>query len=67
MKLKLSKKEKNIYYHGSPYQLNYLKENCDFTPYKEVAVAFGSKPISLSVNDDIITFSNLNHSCFNLN
>lgn len=57
MKLKISKQESGIYYHGSPFQLEYLKENCDFTPYKEVAVAFGSKPISLSVNDDIISFN----------
>lgn len=56
MKLKLSE-PKNNYYHGSPYKLEYLKEGCDFTPYKEIAVAFGSKPISLSINEDYIYFN----------
>ena len=56
MKLKLSE-PKNNYYHGSPYKLDYLKEGCDFTPYKEIAIAFGSKPISLSINEDIIYFN----------
>lgn len=56
MKLKFSKST-NIFYHGSPYKLEYLKEGCDFTPYKEIAVAFGSKPLSLSINEDIIYFN----------
>lgn len=56
MNLKLSKKSE-IFYHGSPYKLEYLKEGCDFTPYKEVAIAFGSKPISLSVDDENIHFN----------
>ena len=55
MKLKLSKST-NIFYHGSPYKLEYLKEGCDFTSYKEIAIAFGSKPVSLSINDNNIYF-----------
>lgn len=53
MNLKLSEKSK-VFYHGSPYKLEYLKEDCDFTPYKEIAIAFGSKPQSLSVYDNNI-------------
>lgn len=30
MKLQLLEKSK-IFYHGSPYKLEYLKEGCDFT------------------------------------
>ena len=56
MKLKLYENS-NVFYHGSPYKLEYLKEGCDFTPYKEIAVAFGSKPLSLSINEDIIYFN----------
>ena len=56
MKLKLLEKSK-MFYHGSPYKLEYLKEDCDFTPYKEIAVAFGSKPLSISVNDNNIYFN----------
>lgn len=56
MNLKLSEKSK-VFYHGSPYKLEYLKEDCDFTPYKEIAIAFGSKPQSLSVYDNNIYFT----------
>ncbi len=56
MKLQLLEKSK-IFYHGSPYKLEYLKVGCYFTPYKEVAIAFGSKPISLSVDDNNIYFN----------
>lgn len=56
MKLQLLEKSK-IFYHGSPYKLEYLKEGCDFTPYKELAIAFGSKPVSLSVDENNIYFN----------
>ena len=63
MKLKLSKST-NIFYSGSPYKLEYLKEGCDFTPYKEVAIAFGSKPISLLVDDNNIYFNTTNTTVY---
>ena len=56
IKLQLLEKSK-IFYHGSPYKLEYLKEGCDFTPYKELAIAFGSKPVSLSVDENNIYFN----------
>lgn len=56
MNLKLSEKSK-VFYHGSPYKLEYLKKGCDFTPYKEIAIAFGSKPLSLSVEDNNVYFN----------
>ena len=59
MKLQLLEKSK-IFYHGSPYKLEYLKEGCDFTPYKELAIAFGSKPVSLSVDENNIYFNPTN-------
>lgn len=34
-----------------------MKEGCDFTPYKELAIAFGSKPVSLSVDENNIYFN----------
>ena len=56
MKLQLLEKSK-IFYHWSPCKLEYLKEGCDFTPYKELAIAFGSKPVSLSVDENNIYFN----------
>lgn len=49
--LMLSKLDEKVYYHGSPYQLEVLKEGYDFTPYKELAIAFGSKPSHVSINE----------------
>lgn len=54
--LTLSKPDDGIYYHGSPYKLDYLKENFDFTPYKEIAIAFGSKPSNLSISSGHVYF-----------
>ncbi len=49
--LTLSKKDEGIYYYGSLYQTEVLKEGFDFTPFKELAIAFGSKPSHLSINE----------------
>lgn len=54
--LTLSKPDDGIYYFGSPYKIDYLKENCDFTPYKEIAIAFGSKPSNLFTSDGRLYF-----------
>lgn len=49
--LTLSKKDEGIYYYGSPYKIEKLAENYDFTPFKELAIAFGSKPSHISINE----------------
>lgn len=49
--LTLSKKDEGIYYYGSPYRIEKLAENSDFTPFKELAIAFGSKPSHISINE----------------
>ena len=33
------------------YQTEVLQEGFDFTPFKELAIAFGSKPSHLSINE----------------
>ena len=40
--LTLSKQDEGIYYHGSPYKIDTLKEGFDFTPFKELAISFVS-------------------------
>lgn len=62
--LTLSKIDDNVYYHGSPHKIEHLKENCDFTPYKEIAIAFGSKPSNLSINDGRIYFDGNNYPVY---
>ena len=47
----LSKKDEGIYYYGSLYQTEVLQEGFDFTPFKELAIAFVSKPSHLSINE----------------
>lgn len=49
--LTLSKKDEGIYYYGSPYRIEKLAENSDFTPFKELAIAFGSKPSHITINE----------------
>ena len=33
------------------YRIEKLAENSDFTPFKELAIAFGSKPSHISINE----------------
>ncbi len=62
--LTLSKPDDGIYYYGSPYKLDYLKENSEFTPYREIAIAFGCKPSDLSINSGRIYFNGNNYPVY---
>lgn len=49
--LTLSISDDGIYYYGSFYKLDYLNGKCNFAPYKEIAVAFGSKPSNVTISN----------------
>lgn len=62
--LTLSKQDEGIFYHGSPYQIDTLKEGFDFTPFKEIAIAFGSKPSHISINDGKISYDGIKYPVY---
>lgn len=43
---------KILYYHGSPFILEYVKKGCDITPNINLAEAFSHKPTRLSIDDN---------------
>lgn len=48
--LTISKFENGKYYHGSPYQIDYLCAGSDITPCKELAIAFSHKPSFVTID-----------------
>ena len=62
--LTLSKQDEGIYYHGSPYKIETLKEGFDFTPFKELAISFGSKPSHISINDGKVSHDGIKYPVY---
>lgn len=62
--LTLSKQDEGIYYHGSPYKIDTLKEGFDFTPFKELAISFGSKPSHISINDGKVSHDGIKYPVY---
>lgn len=62
--LTLSKQDEGIYYYGSLYQISILKEGFDFTPFKELAIAFGSKPSHLSINEGRVSHDGIKYPVY---
>ena len=59
--LTLSKQDEGIYYHGSPYKIDTLKEGFDFTPFKELTISFGSKPSHISINEGKVSHDGIKY------
>lgn len=62
--LTLSKQDEGIFYHGSPYRIETLKEGFDFTPFREIAIAFGSKPSHISINDGKVSHDGIKYPVY---
>ena len=62
--LTLSKPDDDIYYHGSPFKIGTLKEGFDFTPFKELAISFGSKPSHISINDGKVSHDGITYPVY---
>lgn len=62
--LTLSKPDVDIYYHGSPFKIDTLKEGYDFTPFKEVAISFGSKPSHVSINEGKVSHDGIKYPVY---
>ncbi len=62
--LTLSKPDEEIYYHGSPFKINTLKEGYDFTPFKELAISFGSKPSHISINEGKVSHDGIKYPVY---
>ena len=62
--LTLSKPDDDIYYHGSPFKIGTLKEGFDFTPFKELAIAFGSKPSHISINEGKVSHDGIKYPVY---
>lgn len=62
--LTLSKPDDEIYYHGSPFKIGTLKEGFDFTPFKELAIAFGSKPSHISINEGKVSHDGIKYPVY---
>ena len=60
----LSKPDDDIYYHGSPFKIETLKEGFDFTPFKELAISFGSKPSHISINDGKVSHDGIKYPVY---
>lgn len=62
--LTLSKPDVDIYYYGSPFKIDTLKEGYDFTPFKELAISFGSKPSHISINDGKVSHDGIKYPVY---
>ena len=62
--LTLSKPDDDIYYHGSPFKIGTLKEGFDFTPFKELAISFGSKPSHISINEGKVSHDGIKYPVY---
>lgn len=62
--LTLSKPDVGIYYYGSPFKIDTLKEGYDFTPFKELAISFGSKPSHISINDGKVSHDGIKYPVY---
>ena len=62
--LTLSKPDDDIYYHGSPFKIGTLKEGFDFTPFKELAIAFGTKPSHISINEGKVSHDGIKYPVY---
>lgn len=62
--LTLSKQDEGVFYHGSSYRIDTLKEGFDFTPFREIAIAFGSKPSHISINDGKVSHDGIKYPVY---
>jgi hypothetical protein len=49
---KIDDNKSEIWYHGSPLKIDFLKKGGSITKNKQLAIAFSYKPAYVSVNDD---------------